>query len=55
MLKRHLIKSCKKEEVNNVEKSIDPKRFKSKFEKKKSSNIKIDKLLEDEKQQQIQK
>ncbi|HRG60636.1 MAG TPA: energy transducer TonB, partial [Aliarcobacter cryaerophilus] len=39
-----------KEEVNNVEKSIDPKRFKSKFEKeKKSSNIKIDKLLEDEK------
>lgn len=38
-----------KEEVNNVEKSIDPKRFKSKFEKeKKSSNIKIDKLLEDE-------
>lgn len=39
-----------KEEVNNIEKSIDPKRFKSKFEKeKKSSNIKIDKLLEDEK------
>ncbi|BAK73943.1 MAG: TonB C-terminal domain-containing protein [Arcobacter sp.] len=39
-----------KEEVNNVQKSIDPKRFKSKFEKeKKSSNIKIDKLLEDEK------
>lgn len=39
-----------KEEVNNVEKSIDPKRFKSKFEKeKKSSNIKIDRLLEDEK------
>src|SRR5574344_1721626 len=34
----------------NVKKSIDPKRFKSKFEKeKKSSNIKIDKLLEDEK------
>uniref|UniRef100_UPI00404806C2 TonB C-terminal domain-containing protein n=1 Tax=Aliarcobacter sp. TaxID=2321116 RepID=UPI00404806C2 len=39
-----------KEEVNNVTKSLDPKRFKSKFEKeKKSSNIKIDKLLEDEK------
>src|SRR5574344_2934855 len=39
-----------KEEVNNVEKSIDPKRFKSKFEKeKKSTNIKIDRLLEDEK------
>jgi periplasmic protein TonB len=39
-----------KEEVNNVKKSMDPKRFKSKFEKeKKSSNIKIDKLLDDEK------
>lgn len=39
-----------KEEVNNVEKSIDPKRFKSKFEKeKKSTNIRIDRLLEDEK------
>ena len=39
-----------KEEVNNIEKSIDPKRFKSKFEKeKKSNNVKIDKLLEDEK------
>lgn len=39
-----------KEEVNNVQKSIDPKRFKSKFEKeKKSSNIKIDKLLDDKK------
>ena len=39
-----------KEEVNNVKKSMDPKRFKSKFEKeKKSSNIKIDKLLTDEK------
>ncbi len=25
-----------KEEVNNVEKSIDPKRFKSKFEKRKN-------------------
>src|SRR5574344_857419 len=37
-----------KEEVNNVEKSIDPKRFKSKFEKeKKSSNIKIDKRSEE--------
>jgi protein TonB len=43
-------KAVTKEEVNNVEKSIDPKRFKAKFEKeKKSSNIKIDKLLEDEK------
>lgn len=35
-------------EVNNVQKSIDPKRFKSKFEKeKKSSNVNIDKLLTD--------
>jgi len=43
-------KQVTKEEVNNIQKSIDPKRFKSKFEKeKKSSNIKIDKLLEDEK------
>jgi hypothetical protein len=43
-------KTVTKEEVNNVQKSIDPKRFKSKFEKeKKSSNIKIDRLLEDEK------
>jgi len=43
-------KTVTKEEVNNVEKSIDPKRFKSKFEKeKRSNNIKIDKLLEDEK------
>ncbi len=43
-------KTVTKEEVNNVEKSMDPKRFKSKFEKeKKSSNITIDKLLEDEK------
>lgn len=43
-------KTVAKEEVNNVEKSMDPKRFKSKFEKeKKSSNIKIDKLLDDEK------
>ena len=43
-------KEVAKEEVNNVEKSADPKRFKSKFEKeKKSSNIKIDKLLDDEK------
>ena len=43
-------KAVAKEEVNNVEKSADPKRFKSKFEKeKKSSNIKIDKLLDDEK------
>lgn len=43
-------KTVTKEEVNNIEKSIDPKRFKSKFEKeKKSNNIKIDKILEDEK------
>ncbi len=43
-------KQVAKEEVNNVQKSMDPKRFKSKFEKeKKSSNIKIDKLLDDEK------
>jgi hypothetical protein len=43
-------KTVTKEEVNNIEKSIDPKRFKSKFEKeKRSNNIKIDKLLEDEK------
>ena len=43
-------KAVTKEEVNNIEKSIDPKRFKSKFEKeKRSNNIKIDKLLEDEK------
>ncbi len=35
-------------EVNNVQKSIDPKRFKSKFEKeKKSSNVNLDKLLTD--------
>ena len=34
----------------NIEKSIDPKRFKSKFEKeKRTNNVKIDKLLEDEK------
>ena len=39
-----------KQEVNNVVKSIDPKRFKAKFEKeKKSSNVTIDKLLNDEK------
>ena len=43
-------KTVTKEEVNNVEKSIDPKRFKSKFEKeKRTNNIKIDKILEDEK------
>ena len=43
-------KTVAKEEVNNIEKSIDPKRFKSKFEKeKRTNNIKIDKLLEDEK------
>lgn len=39
-----------KQEVNNVEKSLDPKRFKAKFEKeKKSSNVKIDSLLADTK------
>ncbi len=43
-------KEVAKEEVNNIEKSIDPKRFKAKLEKeKRSNNIKIDKLLEDEK------
>lgn len=39
-----------KEEINNVEKSADPKRFKAKFEKeKKSSNVKIDSLITDTK------
>ncbi|MAD43048.1 MAG: hypothetical protein CL623_11755 [Arcobacter sp.] len=39
-----------KKEVNKVVKSIDPKRYKSKFEKqKKSSNVKLDKLLNDKK------
>ena len=39
-----------KKEVNKVVKSIDPKKFKSKFEKqKKSSNVKLDKLLNDKK------
>ena len=43
-------KTVTKEEVNNIEKSIDPKRFKAKLEKeKRSNNIKIDKLFEDEK------
>ena len=43
-------KTVAKEEVNNIEKSIDPKRFKAKLEKeKRTNNIKIDKLLEDEK------
>ncbi|MGM0518644.1 MAG: TonB C-terminal domain-containing protein [Campylobacterota bacterium] len=38
-----------KKEVNNVSKSSNPKRYKSKFEKQnKSSNVKIDSLLEDE-------
>lgn len=38
------------QEVNNVVKSMDPKRFKAKFEKeKKSSNVKIDTLLTDTK------
>lgn len=38
----------KKEEVNNVKESIDPKRFKAKFQReKKSSNVKVDKLLND--------
>jgi len=37
-------------EVNNVKKSLDPKRFKAKYEKqRKSSNIKIDKMLDDKK------
>ena len=37
-------------EVNNVKKSLDPKRFKAKFEKqKKSSNVKIDKMFNDKK------
>ncbi|KAB7890123.1 TonB C-terminal domain-containing protein [Poseidonibacter ostreae] len=43
-------KKVAKKEVNKVVKSIDPKRFKSKFEKqKKSSNVKLDKLLNDKK------
>ncbi len=43
-------KTVAKEEENNIEKSIDSKRFKSKFEKeKRTNNVKIDKLLEDEK------
>lgn len=43
-------KNVAKEEVNNVVKSADPKRFKAKFEKeKKSSNVKIDTLLTDTK------
>jgi hypothetical protein len=43
-------KKVAKKEVNKVVKSIDPKRFKSKFEKqKKSSNVKVDKLLNDKK------
>lgn len=43
-------KTVAKKEVNKVVKSIDPKRFKSKFEKqKKSSNVKLDKLLNDKK------
>jgi hypothetical protein len=41
-------KKVEKKVINNITKSIDPKRFKSKFEKqKKSSNLKIDKLLTD--------
>lgn len=41
-------KVVKKKEINNVQKSLDPKRFKAKFEKqKKSSNVKIDKLFND--------
>ena len=36
--------------INKIKKSIDPKRFKSKFEKeKKSSNIEIDRILNDKK------
>jgi len=42
------VTKVEKKNINNVVKSLDPKRFKSKFEKqKKSSNIKIDKLLND--------
>jgi len=42
------VSKVEKKKINNVVKSIDPKRFKSKFQKeKKSSNIKIDKLLND--------
>ena len=45
-------KTVTKEEVNNVEKSIDPKDLNQNLKKrKKSSNIKIDRLLEDEKLQ----
>ena len=41
-------KKIVKKDVNKVVKSIDPKRFKSKFEKqKKSTNVKVDKLLND--------
>ncbi len=43
-------KKLAKKEVNNVQKSLDPKRFKAKYERqKKSSNIKIDKLFNDKK------
>jgi len=43
-------KKVAKKEVNNVKKSIDPKRFKSRFEKeKKSSNIKLNSLKNDKK------
>ena len=38
-VKRNSEKLLQKKEVNNVEKSIDPKRFKSKFEKRKNHQI----------------
>jgi len=42
------VTKVEKKNINNVVKSLDPKRFKSKFQKqKKSSNVKIDKLLND--------
>ena len=46
-VKTNVTKKAQKE-VNNVSKSSDPKRYKSKFEKQnKSSNVKVDSLLED--------
>ena len=41
-------KTISQKEINKIRKSIDPKRFKSKFQKeKKSSNIEIDKISKD--------
>lgn len=34
------------EEINNIKKSIDPKRFKSKFEKEKREDISMDRIFE---------